>query len=251
MATRTSRHRSSASSIDESIRRARSAPPATGVVVTDALPSGVAFVSVSAACVELSLFVTCAHPTAFGGREAFSISASVLEQPLGCVIAKVATVASDQDDPDESDSVSAAEVVVRGLLLAKTAVIGPGSEARQQRTAGEMVGTPFPSFMSVASHTSAAVSVSSDMLRQTLSRVAGNRDDRARTTPLTTSRMISAATKHVTPVSRHPVRLAGSVVVGASSTSTRQSARHCTARSIPERRCRTGLASRVRPGLLR
>ena len=94
---------------------------ATGVVVTDALPSGVAFVSASAACVELAGVVTCEHPTlAVGEDVSFSIVVSVLEQPLGNVIVNTVTVASDQDDLDESDNVATAEVVVSGLVLTKT-----------------------------------------------------------------------------------------------------------------------------------
>lgn len=94
---------------------------ATGVVVTDALPPGVAFVSASAACFELAGVVTCEHPAlAVGEDVSFTIVVSVLEQPLGSVVVNTATVASDQDDLDESDNVSSAEVIVSGLVLSKT-----------------------------------------------------------------------------------------------------------------------------------
>jgi len=94
---------------------------ATNVLVTDALPAGVTFVSASAGCADLAGVVTCAvaelSATAIAS---FDVVVTVDgDVGLGTVLSNAATVEGDQPDPVPGNDVASTVVTVSGLVLSK------------------------------------------------------------------------------------------------------------------------------------
>ena len=102
---------------------------ATGVVVTDTLPADVAFVSASEGCSESGGVVTCeVGDMAFGASVTLTITVEPEEAAGGTSITTVATVAGNQEDPDETNNSApaATEVVpVADLSIAKSGLPVP------------------------------------------------------------------------------------------------------------------------------
>lgn len=157
----------------------RGPAPATNVVATDVLPFGVAFISASAACSEVSGVVTCIQALLEAGDTAtFDITVSVLAQPLGTAITNTATVSADEIDPNSANNSASATVTVSGLLLTKTVcnltdaggdcadsdyqntVSGAPGDVLSYRVRFERVGTPIQNLVitdDVPAHTTLAL----------------------------------------------------------------------------------------------
>ena len=94
---------------------------ATNVLVTDALPAGVAFVSASAGCADLAGVVTCAVAELPATATAsFDVVVRVDDGlVLGTALSNVAAVEGDQPDPVPGNDVASTVVTVSGLVLSK------------------------------------------------------------------------------------------------------------------------------------
>ncbi len=94
---------------------------ATNVLVSDALPTGVTFVSASAECTDLAGVVTCAVaelPAA--ATAAFDVVVEIDDGlALGTLLSNDASVEGDQPDPVPDNDLASAVVTVSGLVLSK------------------------------------------------------------------------------------------------------------------------------------
>lgn len=94
---------------------------ATGVVVSDTLPTGVLVLSLPTGCTQSGSVVSCTVGNlGVGATRTFAIEVEVLPQPLGTVLTNNATVSGTQIDPDPANNGASATVTVSGMLLGKS-----------------------------------------------------------------------------------------------------------------------------------
>src|SRR5262249_57098992 len=96
---------------------------ATGVAVTDTLPTGVSFVSARSGCVNSSGTVTCTVGALANGANA-TATIVVTAPNNGGTITNTATVAGQQGDPNTANNAASATTTVNGsadLSITKTA----------------------------------------------------------------------------------------------------------------------------------
>jgi uncharacterized repeat protein (TIGR01451 family) len=85
---------------------------ATNLVVVDALPAGVTFVSASSGCSSAGGVVTCAAPTLnAGAQRSFQVTVRVDASP-GSVLTNAASVSADEHDYDLADNTASVDVTV-------------------------------------------------------------------------------------------------------------------------------------------
>lgn len=118
---------------------------ATGVHVTDPLPSGVTFVSASAECVDLAGVVTCDIAELLAGASA---SLEVVVEvddglPLGTALVNDASVSSDQRDFVPGNEDASVALTVSGLALEKSVCnLSASACADPADFAGSVAGVP-------------------------------------------------------------------------------------------------------------
>lgn len=93
---------------------------ADGVVVTDTLPAMLQVTSLPTGCSQAGQVVTCSIGALVNGASTtVTISATVLNQPLGTQLTNSASVSAAQRDPTPANNSATATVTVSGLVLTK------------------------------------------------------------------------------------------------------------------------------------
>src|SRR5262249_38056511 len=94
---------------------------ATGVVVSDTLPAGVAFVSASTGCVNSSGSVTCTIGALANGADSTAMIVVTAPSATGTVT-NSATVAGSPSDPNSANNTASASTTVPAALAADTSI---------------------------------------------------------------------------------------------------------------------------------